>query len=153
MPPLTSTEPVDSISPLMVMPAVITAVSSSTGVLGATTGFGVTLTAGATSRTGSFTTSLVSIVTVSSTVFSCFAVAGAVSSGVPSTLFVTCSNKPSSFDNSDCTSISSSNVSVAVSSVSNSSAPGTRSLTASEKSSLKSLKNPIFIPPYIIVGY
>ena len=68
--------------------------------------------------------------------------------------FVTCSNRPSSLESSVSTSTSPSNVLTSTSSsfvlVSRLSSAGISSLTACEKSSLKSLKNPMFIPPFIL---
>ena len=158
-----SRDPFEITSPLIIVPSVITETSSDTigfscGVVcdAAVCAPVCATCTGVTVLSAIFFSSCAAAIACcvySSLVFCGSTVAACVRSKAGS-CFVTCSNRPSSFDNSLATSTSSSSVFTTMSSslsvLSRLSSPGISSFTACEKSSLKSLKNPMFLPPFII---
>ena len=175
--PWISKDPSDARSPVKTVPAVITDVSSATapkltvltGALGVIVG--ATCTCGSGVRllfnnaalfikilsSSVVSTGLISGVAGSSSFFSFITFGISVSkvaliAGVSS--FFTCSRRPSNLDNSFFTSTSSPNVlttsSSGLLSFADASVPGIISFTACEKSSLKSLNNPICIFLHLI---
>ena len=159
-----SRDPFEITSPLIIVPSVITETSSDT------IGFSCGALCGAAAACAPVCATCTGVTVLSAIFFSSCAAAiaccvyssfvfcgSADAAGVRTSTgscFVTCSNRPSSFDSSLATSTSSSSVFTTMSSslsvLSRLSSPGISSFTACEKSSLKSLKNPMFLPPFII---